>query len=281
MKNRLVHSSLALAVGTVLFSTAAMAQIVEPEAVTHYYEDGVLVVSDVHADPFWANSFASGDHGFASAASTSDGALAAWASVGQVGGLNTLLPPAFPAPVGAASALGTAIWETTVQNTTAMALDYSFRFNVVTPYLRTTGAGADFAGMAIDILLNGSSIWSASASLTGSTLVHDAIFGAPMMGPGAHEYVFASFDATAALGVFRPGQEFTLGYYMTAYVDANAARDGYVQASLGDPFSIAGVEFITTEVVGGIPEPATWAMLIAGFGMVGIAIRRRQDALAA
>ncbi|WP_194744539.1 PEPxxWA-CTERM sorting domain-containing protein [Thermaurantiacus tibetensis] len=32
---------------------------------------------------------------------------------------------------------------------------------------------------------------------------------------------------------------------------------------------------------GVIPEPATWAMLIAGFGLVGGALRRRRDALAA
>ncbi len=33
-------------------------------------------------------------------------------------------------------------------------------------------------------------------------------------------------------------------------------------------------------VIPAIPEPATWAMLIAGFGLVGAAMRRRQAALA-
>ena len=32
---------------------------------------------------------------------------------------------------------------------------------------------------------------------------------------------------------------------------------------------------------GGVPEPASWAMLIAGFGLVGAAARRRQSVLAA
>jgi hypothetical protein len=29
-----------------------------------------------------------------------------------------------------------------------------------------------------------------------------------------------------------------------------------------------------------IPEPATWAMMIAGFGLVGGVMRRRREALA-
>ncbi|TPE61180.1 PEP-CTERM sorting domain-containing protein [Sandaracinobacter neustonicus] len=33
-------------------------------------------------------------------------------------------------------------------------------------------------------------------------------------------------------------------------------------------------------VTGGVPEPATWTMLIAGFGFVGASLRRRKPALA-
>ncbi len=33
--------------------------------------------------------------------------------------------------------------------------------------------------------------------------------------------------------------------------------------------------------IGGVPEPTTWAMLIAGFGLVGMAARRRQKAVLA
>jgi hypothetical protein len=37
--------------------------------------------------------------------------------------------------------------------------------------------------------------------------------------------------------------------------------------------------YVTVESVGGIPEPATWAMLITGFGLTGAMMRRRARAL--
>ena len=38
---------------------------------------------------------------------------------------------------------------------------------------------------------------------------------------------------------------------------------------------------ITTQATGAVPEPASWAMLIAGFGLTGAAMRRRRTAVAA
>lgn len=36
-----------------------------------------------------------------------------------------------------------------------------------------------------------------------------------------------------------------------------------------------GVERLASDVPGGVPEPATWAMMITGFGLAGAALRRR------
>lgn len=50
-------------------------------------------------------------------------------------------------------------------------------------------------------------------------------------------------------------------------------------SGLTAPYTVAGGDFdaaVTGTFAGAVPEPATWAMLIAGFGMVGFAARRRR-----
>ena len=42
-----------------------------------------------------------------------------------------------------------------------------------------------------------------------------------------------------------------------------------------------GIAFDRLQVKGAVPEPASWAMLITGFGMVGFAARRRRNAAVA
>ena len=42
------------------------------------------------------------------------------------------------------------------------------------------------------------------------------------------------------------------------------------------PFGGGGGYFIVRAVQGAVPEPASWAMMLAGFGIVGGAMRRRQ-----
>lgn len=47
------------------------------------------------------------------------------------------------------------------------------------------------------------------------------------------------------------------------------------------PYTIAGGNFeaaVSGTFAGAVPEPATWAVLIAGFGMIGFAARRRRTA---
>jgi hypothetical protein len=47
---------------------------------------------------------------------------------------------------------------------------------------------------------------------------------------------------------------------------------------VSSPYEGVGGPTVTTEAV---PEPAAWALMIAGFGMAGAALRRRRLTLAA
>lgn len=53
----------------------------------------------------------------------------------------------------------------------------------------------------------------------------------------------------------------------------------YINPSVGALFagynSKTGLEVIGTATAGAVPEPASWAMLIAGFGLTGAAMRRK------
>ena len=48
-----------------------------------------------------------------------------------------------------------------------------------------------------------------------------------------------------------------------------------------DTVALDNIEYVLSDVGPGVPEPATWAMLISGFGLVGAAARRRRLATSA
>ena len=77
--------------------------------------------------------------------------------------------------------------------------------------------------------------------------------------------------AVAALGV----SEFR-------YLRLDGTSSGSINGNNGfDPDAVAAINYIdTTPVVGGVPEPGAWALMILGFGAAGSMIRRRR-ALAA
>ncbi|MFN7177456.1 MAG: PEPxxWA-CTERM sorting domain-containing protein [Thermaurantiacus sp.] len=139
------------------------------------------------------------------------------------------------------------------------------------------------------------------AILVGPTGLRTALFNGAGSGIDAVNLTW-TFDDDAASplpssgalssGTFRPsnyfpGDNFPLapaGPYATAMsiflgADPNGDWSLYVYDFIGgDTGSISGgwsLTFTTVGVGGVIPEPATWAMLIVGFGLVGAALRRR------
>jgi hypothetical protein len=79
------------------------------------------------------------------------------------------------------------------------------------------------------------------------------------------------FSIYVYIGDPNPNRDFFLGFVDT---------DGFPSLSIFMPDYVAfrGLQFSTEPVagVGGVPEPASWAMLIAGFGLTGAAMRRRR-----
>lgn len=86
-------------------------------------------------------------------------------------------------------------------------------------------------------------------------------------------FVFATFGGGASTGFF--GLTSTTSF--TSVVITNARFGGYI--------SDEGIDNLITNgagsVVGGVPEPTTWALLVGGFGLVGVAARRRRTVVAA
>lgn len=66
----------------------------------------------------------------------------------------------------------------------------------------------------------------------------------------------------------------------TAYVDfSNGLRaNGVLQAVRGRP-NASSFSIVTVTPTPAVPEPATWAMMMLGFGVVGYSLRRRSVAL--
>ncbi|WP_448580398.1 PEPxxWA-CTERM sorting domain-containing protein [Thermaurantiacus sp.] len=96
---------------------------------------------------------------------------------------------------------------------------------------------------------------------------------------------FGALGATALPGEFTILEwlTFTGGTGKFAGASGSATYEGLLQFGFffGAPGSTADGSFTGRLTAPGIPEPATWATLIAGFGMVGFMARRRHAAATA
>ena len=97
------------------------------------------------------------------------------------------------------------------------------------------------------------------------------------MGSGAYAGLnLGALDANVHSGVFRT-DPFT-GQPIDSWVLEGSTSSG---GDTGDAFETTAADGHLLFSAGGVPEPATWALMLGGLGLAGVALRRRARSLAA
>lgn len=100
-------------------------------------------------------------------------------------------------------------------------------------------------------------------------------------GLDSYNSVTLNFANAGAVSLF--GQETSTGLAGTGAGPTNSGTTGRVTYDFGGTDILNSVTFATSqaafeidEVAAAVPEPATWAIMLLGFGMIGSALRRRR-----
>jgi hypothetical protein len=121
---------------------------------------------------------------------------------------------------------------------------------------RSSGTGPGFINLLVSID-GGAFATIASFAQRGTNDLYQSLSFAPLSALSSIEFRLVSANQTAANG----GTVATGGTFRV---------ENYVSGGTESPFSINGT-------VSAVPEPATWAMLMIGFGFVGAVARRRRQ----
>jgi hypothetical protein len=105
--------------------------------------------------------------------------------------------------------------------------------------------------------------WIDKVDVSGNPIIFDRT----MYGP-----TIVSFHNGAA-----KGQPNNVGYDGTAFYEFNAGKTGVTSLTLNVP----GWSNAALWLTGSVPEPATWAMMLTGFGVFGALRRARRSATGA
>jgi hypothetical protein len=166
---------------------------------------------------------------------------------------------------------------------------YLFSDAVETVFPMTTITNANIA--ALIAAINGMVAPAGFTNISGAiTVATDDIFGNGLASD--RQLIDVSTDGVNNVGDLPAAQTYALAAGIDAIncLGIGAGADCAAVQAGPDSFSVTVENFadfeatlrekITTEV-GIVPEPGTWAMMIAGFGLVGGAMRRRRVAAAA
>jgi hypothetical protein len=99
-------------------------------------------------------------------------------------------------------------------------------------------------------------------------------WGIGWSGPGGGDFPGTAFDPTAS-GTFTRALVGGETYTVSLSNNANIMTTSSFNPAAGFEASRMNGDFVYTIIESAVPEPASWAMMLGGFGLVGGALRRR------
>jgi len=201
-------------------------------------------------------------------------AAAAVASVALAGSANAAIDFGFIPGGDAPIASDTLLYDFSDGNLGVLDAGYDPTKVIIQSATNSNGAQNPFSipgGNYLSILANG------SATITFDHLLKSVSFN------------WGSVDAYNVLTIHWSGGDETVVGNPGGGDQQNPSNNGVFWANVGSGEYISGLTFASSQnsfeiddISGSaVPEPATWAMMIAGFGLAGAALRRRRTIFAA
>jgi hypothetical protein len=188
--------------------------------------------------------------------------------------------------LAALTALAGPVQAATINGTFSASLSdvTSSTFGIGAGSIFTNGSGAvTSATDQFGAIASGTSIsLSTVTATTGTPVTFSSSFGnfvgnitnvATIPSPNARVglNIFGNFSPIGSLSAFTPGPaDLTLSFTQTGELGPNDPQ----------PAVSGSFTFSSPSITAAVPEPASWAMLITGFGMTGAVLRRRKKVIA-
>lgn len=135
------------------------------------------------------------------------------------------------------------------------------------------GANSHVTGIAYDVTLTAfSPSWLSELVVSFLSTGFDGVYLTPGFAdstPGTQSYAGSAYLPDLGLDFSVDGDGLLWLEFFEDFNDASVNPDGVWNGTLT-------ITYEPTSTPGGVPEPATWGLMIAGFGLVGYSARRRR-----
>ncbi len=147
-------------------------------------------------------------------------------------------------------------------------------------------SGGNFFGVDGDQQYGSSLSQTVSGLIVGNTYKVTFNWAASQLrnrqGPTTNQWIVSLGNDTQATPVVNVASQGFDGWYTQSFTyTATAASEVLKFVANGGPAGLPPFALLDGVSLNAVPEPATWALMLAGFGLVGVAVRRRQTTVAA